>query len=165
MRIKTVLYQSSCPIYSDFRRLAVLILWKMPRITAQTLSHYKSCYIVVLRDLFFLPVIIPHVLCYHTTKGNVPVSYLCCFHYDHSIEKSLRSRQWSWWYLVGHCISLDWIFFLTLQLCFPSWLRNAVNQIPLTCREFECPVHIMALETPPYICAMVSACLGLLAFP
>ena len=79
LRIKTVLYQHSCPIYSDFRRLTVLMLWKTPRITVQNLSHYKSCYIVVLRDLFVLPVIIPHVLCYHATKGDVPVSYLCCF--------------------------------------------------------------------------------------
>lgn len=63
------------------------MLWKTPRITVQNLSHYKSCYIVVLRDLFVLPVIIPHVLCYHATKGDVPVSYLCCFLYDDSTEK------------------------------------------------------------------------------
>lgn len=50
----------------------------------------------------------------------------------------------------------DWIF-LNITAVFQSWLRNSVSQIPLTCREFGCPVPIIALETQPTICAMVSA--------
>lgn len=158
-RIKTVLHQDSCPIYSYFRRLAVLMVWKMPRFTAEALSHYKCCYIVVLRRFLF-----PYscysscimLSCYQSQHLS-SLSWLLpiqSFYRKASEEKSAK--------LIVSCRPLDWIF-LNITAVFQSCLRNFLSQIPLTCREFECPVPIMALETPPYICAMVSAYSGVLA--
>lgn len=72
-----------------------------------------------------------------------------------------------WWAQVNLTFSIFWasdwsqmgLDIFEHYCCF-SKLRSSVNQIPLTYWEFGCPVPIMALETPPNICAMVSAHLG-----
>jgi len=138
----------------------------MPRFTVQILSHYKSCYFVVLRRPPF-----PYC-CYSSCillsrYGKQCLSgFLGYFLCNQSIERLVSKSQRNWQYLVDHCIKVrrDCIF-LNITAGFQSWLRNSVSQIPLTYREFRCPVPIMSLETPPNICAMVSAHLGVLALP
>lgn len=126
--------------------------------TAQILDCYKSCYFLVLgrppfpSSCYFLNIL----LSWHERQCLRSLSFLLLTlslyrqsgeHKSISVIISSRPLIEGRW---------DWIF-LNITAVSQSWLRNFVSQIPLTCREFGCPVLIMALKTPPNICAMVSA--------
>lgn len=149
--------------FALLRRPNVWLVWKMPRFTGLILSHYKDFYCVVLR--------------------RPPFPYCC---YSSCILLSWYERQClsglSWllptqsFYREAH-EQKSMKIIVSCRLCYQSqmgmdifkhysWfskLRNSLSQIPLTCREFGCPVPIMALGAPPNICAMVSGHLGVLA--